>query len=117
MVFLNGPNGALMFSFGGPSTSGNYSSIRQSDVVLFGSFYAMWINGTQPISFSNTQSAVLPDNTLPFTRLASASLADQSVTFLYHQMNGTTIAEEQWDASLGARTPTVYIPCPVLSVY
>lgn len=44
------------------------------------------------------------DNTLdsayPFARLASVILADQSSTFLYHQLNGTTFAEEQWDTSL-----------------
>ena len=46
------------------------------------------------------------DNTLdsayPFARLATCSvtLADRSSTFLYHHLNGTTFAEEQWDSSL-----------------
>ena len=108
-ITLADPNGPAQYSSGLLSTPGNYSSIRQSDVALFGNDYAMWVNGTQPASSPGVQTAALPDNSFPFTRLASATLADQSATFLYHQMNGTTFAEEQWDASLSAWTPTVYI--------
>ena len=66
----------------------------------------MWINGTQPALFPSS-SAELPDSAFPFTRLASVTSDDQKSTFLYHQMTGTTFAEEQWDDSLGAWTPTV----------
>ena len=54
-------------------------------------------------------TATLPNNIFPFARLASVTLADESTTFLYHQMNGTTFAEEQWDASENAWVGTEYI--------
>ena len=82
------------------------TSIQQSDIAMFGSSYAIWINGTQPALINADQT---PNNSFPFSRLASVTLADQSATFLYHQINGTTFAEEQWDASENAWIPSVYI--------
>ena len=89
----------------------NNSAIRQSDLATFGSSnFAMWINGTQPTFFdSDSSETTLPDNAFPFTRLASVTVADLSTTFLYHQINSTTIAEEQWDDSLNVWLPSVYI--------
>ena len=75
---------------------------------MFGPNFAVWINGTQPSLISDL-NATLPDNDFPFTRLASVISVDQSMTFLYHQMNGTTFAEEQWDASENAWVGTEYI--------
>lgn len=70
----------------------------------------MWINDTQPVSWSlGVPEPDLPGNAFPFARLASVTLADQSATFLYHQINGTTFAEEQWDNLLGAWAPSEYI--------
>ncbi|KAF6220117.1 hypothetical protein HO133_003248 [Letharia lupina] len=68
----------------------------------------MWVNGDD--SFTASTDAALPDNAFPFARLASVTLADQSTTFLYHQINGTTFAEEQWDASPGAWIAAIYLP-------
>ena len=71
----------------------------------------MWVNGTQPVLCLdpvNRAGATLPDNAFPFARLASVTVADQSTTFLCHQINGTTIAEEQWDDSLKVSLPSVY---------
>ena len=91
----------------------NNSLIRQSDIATFGSLNsAMWINGTQPMFYFDdwvSDGATLPDNVFPFKRLASVTVADKSTTFLYHQMNETTIAEEQWDESLSLWLPSVYI--------
>ena len=87
-----------------------YNSIYQSDIAGFSSGYAIWINGTQPalVKFSSGIPP-LPSNEFPFKRLASVSSADQSATFLYHQMNDTTFAEEQWDDVMQAWLPTEYI--------
>lgn len=91
------------------ATPESYTSIRQSDIAMFGTEYAMLVNGTKPGVLYGTPSDLLPDNAFPFTRLASVTLADQSATFLYHQINGTTFAEEQWDNSLKAWNSTEYI--------
>ena len=88
-----------------------YTSIHQSDIALFGSQYGIWINGTQPvlIQMEYTQTATVPHNEFPFTRLASVTLTDGSATYLYHQMSGTTFAEEQWDDTLQAWLSPEYI--------
>lgn len=86
-------------------SSGN--SMPPSDIAMFGTSYSnfFWIKGTQPAFLTGgVQDVGLPNNSFPFTRLASVTLADQSATFVYHQMNGTTFAEEQWDASENAWT-------------
>ena len=90
----------------------NLTSIHQSDIAMFGSSFAMWIDGTQPITIDTND--VKPDSIFPFARLASVTLADQSATFLYHQINGTTFAEEQWDSSLSNWLPSEYITVSVL---
>ena len=71
-----------------------YDTIHQSDVATIGDGGYIWINGTQPVKSSKIIG--LPNNSFPFARLASVSTADWR-TFLYHQMNGTTLAEELWD--------------------
>ena len=94
--------------------SKDYTSIHQSDIAGFGSNdgNGIWVNGTQPalIQPENTESAsLLPSNHFPFKRLASVSLADGSATYLYHQINGTTFAEEEWDNSFQGWVNTEYI--------
>lgn len=86
------------------------NSILQSDIALFGTNNAISISSTQPTSLLGSLLEVeLPNNSFPFARLASVTLADQSATFIYHQINGTTFAEEQWDNSLYVWIPSVYI--------
>jgi len=58
---------------------------------------------------TGSRSALMPNNTFPFSRLASVTSKDGSASYLYHQMNGTTLAEEQFDKSLNLWLPTVYI--------
>ncbi|KAM0802654.1 hypothetical protein BDR22DRAFT_843688 [Usnea florida] len=79
-------------------TTHNYSSIHQSDIAIFDVFFAMWINGTQsvPILAGGGQLPATPNNSFPFARLASVIF--ESTTYLYHQINGTTFAEETWDS-------------------
>lgn len=94
----------------------DYNSIHQSDIALFGEAYSIWINHTRPVVVVQPDYVpplVIPkppDNAFPFARLASITLADESYSYLYHQINGTTFAEEQWDGILQAWTATEYIP-------
>ena len=83
----------------------NYSLISQSDVATVGRSDAIWINGTQPVTFQNAP----PNISFPFTRLASVDSADQSMTFLYHQINGATFAEETWNESKKTWVATEHI--------
>ena len=108
----------MTFKLESISPSGDLHSIHQSDIALFGSdVYGIWINGTQPVlvTFSGDGTPPLPSNEFPFTRLASISTAGITTsdgittTYLYHQMNGTTFAEEEWDDGLRAWSSTEYI--------
>ncbi len=96
-------------------SSGTYASMYRSDIAGFGtnSSGLIWINGTRPTFIAlNPESGVggpTIDNVFPFARLASVNSADQSSTFLYHQINGTTLAEEEWDASSNAWLSSVNI--------
>ena len=76
---------------------------------MFGTDSAIWINGTLPVSVYPQDDGPLPDNEFPFARLASVTAADQSATFIYHQLDSTTFAEEQWDYSLNAWHPSINI--------
>ena len=68
----------------------DYSSIQQSDIAPFGRAAAVWINGTEPV-VEYEAGTPGPNRTFPYTRLASVTLADYSFTFLYHQINSTTL--------------------------
>lgn len=94
----------------GPSK--DYVSCKQSDIAVFGnqSYSAIWINGTQSaLILSYSLETTLPSNEFPFKRLASVTSTDGSTTYLYHQMNGTTFAEEQWDDTTRIWLRTEYI--------
>ena len=74
----------------------DYDSIRRSDIATFSTQYFIFINGTQPVTGPQAPTIPgLPKAPFPFSRLASATF--QSITYLYHQINGTTFAEEQWN--------------------
>ena len=87
----------------------NNVAIRQSDIATFDAEISLiWINGTQPVSGPDNP----PDNSFPFARLASVDSADFSSTFLYHQINDTTFAEEHWDSSSRVWLAPDYITVP-----
>lgn len=75
---------------------GNYSSLRHSGLLSPG----FWVNGTQlallqsPVAFPVPDTT--PNTTFPFTRFAQLLPSDGN-TYLYHQINVTTFAEEQFD--------------------
>lgn len=92
-----------------PKSNQDYNPIHQSDIAVYGEGVVIWINHTNPVILDGYGSPPLPDNAFPFTRLASITLADSSFTYLYHQINGTTFAEEQFDIILGSWTATEYI--------
>ena len=67
----------------------------------------IWINKSKPILGFNFVN--VPKNTFPFARLASATTLDNQTTYLYHQMNETTFAEESFERSVGGWSEPTYI--------
>ena len=85
-------------------------SLQQSDMAMILNKVdqgGIWINKSQPVTEDNLLNT--PKNTFPFARLASASTLDNQTTYLYHQMNGTTFAEEAYDAFVGEWGEPTYI--------
>lgn len=76
----------------------------ESDLVMFmppGIVFGVLGDGTQPavIGFNPPNTSYLhtaPAGPFPFKRLASITMANQTESYLYHQINGTVLAEEQY---------------------
>ena len=84
----------------------SYRNIEESDLAIidygYGSF-AVWINGTKPsllgynyISDENFG----PNVAFPYKRLAVIPSPEQNTSYLYHQIDEATLAEERYDYSL-----------------
>ena len=84
------------------------ASTRSSDLAAVDSqgdlAGVFWVNGTQldviamaPLGMQSTT----PETRFPFPRLAVTPNSDMSSTFLYHQINSTTFAVEQWRSASG----------------
>lgn len=91
--------------------------IKELDIALFGNTkFAIWINGTRPASIdyngADFETNFILNASFPFKRLSSATMPEQSASYLYHQMNGTTFAEEQYVVSLNEWLPSSYITVP-----
>lgn len=85
-------------------------SLQQSDMAMIRNNVdqgVIWINKSQPATEDTLLN--MPKNTFPFARLASASTPDNQTTYLYHQMNETTLAEEAYDALVGQWGEPTYI--------
>lgn len=90
-------------------SASDYDPVHQADIAtIVNGTESIWVNGTKPTVFYG-QKVNMPVTSFPFARLASVSTSDGSVTYLYHQMNGTTFAEEQWDKSVKDWGSTTYI--------
>lgn len=99
----------MIAPFQSPGIASDYDSIHQSDIATIGRDQNyIWINGTRPTAV-DIGNMNMPNNTFPFARLASVTTPDQSITYLYHQMNGTTFAEEEWVESVADWGPPTYI--------
>ena len=67
----------------------------------------IWVNKSKPEALYNTYN--VPKNTFPFARLASVTTLDNQTTYLYHQINGTTFAEELFEVSAAEWGEPAYI--------
>ena len=90
----------------------------QSDLALIvPADFAVWVNGTQPTSFYygnkfKPSNFPVPGGAFPFARLASIAETDGSTSYLYHQLNGTTIVEEQWNQAESNWITPIFITIP-----
>ena len=97
-------------------TASDIDSLQQSDmavIIMNDQQDVIWVNKSKAEALHNTGN--VPKNTFPFARLASATTSDNQTTFLYHQMNETTFAEESFQVSMGEWGDTTYINVATLS--
>ena len=88
-------------SFNNPSEPSSVPSTPEN--------YGFWVNGTQLAAFSigldglgeSPPLATMPRTPYPFPRITGFSPDKSSKIFVYHQMNASAFAEDQWDASVG----------------
>ena len=91
---------------------------NDSDLVFISSGqFSVWVNGSRLAVLPHLASGEVGLSHqlkafFPFKRLASATSSDHSASYLYHQINGTTIAEEMWDALTNQWLPSSYITVP-----
>ena len=100
-------------SLGFPSTRGFDLAYLETDS---NEVSAVWVNGTHAYPIGQDvydDPKAVPKASFPFARLASINLFGKTC-YLYHQINGTTLAEEQYDFQLHLWL-TTYITVPILS--
>lgn len=66
--------------------------------------YVFWVNGLTLEAFLSSSLDPPPVSPFPFTRLASAAVVGSNSLYLYHQINETTIAEDQYEEVIGQWT-------------
>ncbi|KAL9593956.1 MAG: hypothetical protein Q9219_007294 [cf. Caloplaca sp. 3 TL-2023] len=97
-------------------TNAIQDSIQDSDLLIldqnlspgldglnYFSPYYFWVNGTG-LSPETVPLTTMPDAPFPFKRLAGFSPAFGKRFILYHQLNGTAVGEEVYDALVGGWT-------------
>lgn len=114
-------NNFFFFSFLGGIKDCNECFIEKSDAVLLNTTeYIIWVNNTQLVQtllwsdavLSATESNVavpVPATSFPFSRLASSSSNEDGIFYLYHQLDGFTFAEEEFDQNIGGWIPSINI--------
>lgn len=83
--------------------------IQHSDILVLDlnlHLYGFWVKGSTLMPFTDISTIfsslpTLPMSSFPFTRLAGLSDANSSTVFIYHQLNASTFAEDQWDSTSG----------------
>ncbi|KAL8922842.1 MAG: hypothetical protein Q9208_004967 [Pyrenodesmia sp. 3 TL-2023] len=80
----------------------DYTPKNFSDIVLLSpkrgfDNHVLWFNGSTLQGDPNMPSVGAPSTPFPFQRLASTYATNFTKTYLYHQLDDSTIAEEFWD--------------------
>ncbi|KAL8792900.1 MAG: hypothetical protein Q9195_004477 [Heterodermia aff. obscurata] len=75
-----------------------------SSYTLFG----FWVNGTSLAAYTtkNIGLSTMPTSPFPFSRLAGTTVGNSSDVYLYHQINGTSMAEDVYNTDGGFFTTT-----------
>lgn len=72
--------------------------------------FGFWVNGTDLAAYTtkNIGLSTQPQSKFPFSRLAGTTVGNSSDVYLYHQINGTSIAEDLYNLDGGFFTTTYF---------
>ena len=75
-----------------------------SSYTLFG----FWVNGTSLAAYTtkNIGLSTMPKSPFPYSRLAGTTVGNSTDVYLYHQINGSSIAEDVYNTEGGFFTTT-----------
>ena len=70
--------------------------------------FGFWVNGTSLAAYTtrNIGLSTMPKSPFPYSRLAGTTVGNSSNIYLYHQINGTAIAEDMYNTDGGFFTTT-----------
>ena len=72
--------------------------------------FGFWVNGTELAAYTtkNIGLSTQPQSPFPYSRLAGATGGNSSNVYLYHQINGTFLAEDMYNLDGGFFTTTYF---------
>ena len=86
-----------------------------SDSCVLAAGEVLWLNGTilavenQKGPCCSSAGDSMPNAPFPYQRLGCAFIPNATQTHVYHQLNGSTLAQEIWDEKSGAWLPSTLI--------
>ena len=86
-------------------------AIEQSDIAFMDGplGFVLWVDDNRLAFLYTGKIASIPllDSPFPYARLATS--LDSSILYLYHQLNGCTFVEDQWNASSSGWAESTHI--------
>ena len=72
--------------------------------------FGFWVNGTELAAYTtkNIGLSTQPQSPFPYSRLAGTTTGSSSNVYLYHQINGTFLAEDMYNLDGGFFTTTYF---------
>ena len=72
--------------------------------------FGFWVNGTELAAYTtkNIGLSTQPQSSFPYSRLAGTTVVGSSNIYLYHQINGTYLAEDMYNLDGGFFTTTYF---------
>ena len=72
--------------------------------------FGFWVNGTELAAYTtkNIGLSTQPQSPFPYSRLAGTTVGSRSNVYLYHQINGTFLAEDMYNIDGGFFTTTYF---------
>ena len=72
--------------------------------------FGFWVNGTELAAYTtkNIALSTQPQSPFPYSRLAGTTIGSSSNIYLYHQINGTFLAEDMYNVDGGFFTTTYF---------